>query len=137
MRITDIIVQMSHDRGETGRIGEGVAAQFLERKGFKVIEKNFRKPWGEIDIIAEKDGEVRFVEVKTVSRDTSEGGVTREIGYQPEEMAHASKLQKVARSAELYMENKGDDRDFQIDVVTVVLDRSTRKAVCKLYEQVM
>ncbi len=129
---------MKYGRREVGRIGEDVAAQFLERKGYKLLERNFRKPWGEIDLIAEKDGEVRFVEVKTVSRDTSHDSVTRESsGYEPEEMAHASKLSKVARTAELYMDSVGDGRDFQIDVVTVILDSGTRKAHCRLYEQVM
>ena len=55
-------------RKRVGQIGEDIACQFLERKGFKVLERNYRKPWGEIDIIAEKDGIVRFVEVKAFSR---------------------------------------------------------------------
>ena len=41
-------------RKEVGRVGEDIAAQFLERKGFKILARNYRKPWGEIDIIAEK-----------------------------------------------------------------------------------
>ena len=53
-------------RKEIGRIGEQIAAEFLESKGFKVLERNYRKPWGEIDIIAEKDKTVRFVEGKGV-----------------------------------------------------------------------
>jgi putative endonuclease len=128
---------MATERRKTGDIGERLAVEFLQRKGFTVVERNYRRPWGEIDIIAEKDGEVRFVEVKAVSRDTS-NGVTREIsGYSPEEMAHGTKLSKVARTAELYMDSKGDTRDFQVDVVTVVLDKTSRKAHCRLYEQVL
>ena len=53
-------------RKAVGEIGEEIACQFLERKGFKILERNYRKPWGEIDIIAEKDGVIRFVEVKAV-----------------------------------------------------------------------
>jgi putative endonuclease len=125
------------NRQRVGQIGEEVASQFLERKGFKVVERNYRKPWGEIDIVVEKGEEVRFVEVKTVTRETS-SGVTREIdAYSPEEMAHAAKLRKVARTAELYMESRNDHRDFQIDVVTVILDEHTRQARCRHYEQVM
>ncbi len=124
-------------RREVGALGESIAAQYLQRKGFKILERNYRKPWGEIDIIAEKGGVVRFVEVKTVSRESS-GSVTREIGnYRPEEMAHEGKLRKVARTAELYMNDREDDRDFQVDVVGVVLDARTRRAQCRLFEQVL
>ena len=48
----------------TGALGEELARQFLARKGFHIITMNYRKPYGEIDIIAEKSGVVRFVEVK-------------------------------------------------------------------------
>jgi putative endonuclease len=125
------------DRKEAGKIGEKVASDFLRRKGFTVIERNYRKPWGEIDIIAEKAGVVRFVEVKTLSRDFL-GDVTREKdGYRPEERVHPFKLKKIARTAEMYMNGKNDTRDYQIDVVGVFLDRKNRKARCRLFEQVL
>src|SRR3989338_4819329 len=111
-------------RKEVGRLGEDVATQFLEQKGFKVIARNYRKPWGEIDIIAEKAGVVRFVEVKAVSRE-SLSDVSREMSnYRPEEQVHPSKLKKICRTAELYMANANDNREFQIDVVEI--GKSTR-----------
>jgi hypothetical protein len=55
---------------EIGAIGETVAAEFLRRKGFTILERNYLKPWGEIDIIALKADVVRFVEVKAVSRES-------------------------------------------------------------------
>jgi putative endonuclease len=116
-------------RKRTGKGGEEVAAQFLERKGFKVVEMNYRKKWGEIDIVAVKDGVVRFVEVKTVSRESET--------YRPEELLHISKLRKVARTAALYMEAHRDDREYQIDAVTVIMNYETHMARCKLYEQVL
>ena len=116
-------------RKNVGRGGEEIACQFLVRKGYKIIEQNYRKKWGEIDIIAEKDNTVRFVEVKTVSRERK--------GYSPEELLHASKLRKVARTAALYMEEKRDDREYQLDAVTVVMDEVARVAHCKLFEQVL
>ena len=118
-------------------MGEEIASKFLEGKGFKVIMRNYRKPWGEIDIIAEKGGVVRFVEVKAVSRE-SLPDVSREMSnYRPEEQVHPAKLKKVCRTAELYMANNDDDREFQIDVVGVFLDMKTRKARCRLLEQVL
>src|SRR3989344_5487622 len=123
-------------RKEVGRLGEDIAAQFLERKGFKVIARNYRKPWGEIDIIAEKGGVVRFVEVKAVSRESLPDG-SREMDYRPEELVDVRKLRKVARTAALYMESARDTREYQIDVVGVILDKATRTARCRLFEQAL
>ncbi|MDO8481920.1 MAG: YraN family protein [bacterium] len=123
-------------RKDVGRDGEDIACQFLERKGFKILERNYRQPWGEIDIIAEKAGTIRFVEVKAVSRE-SLPDISREMDYRPEEMVTVSKLKKVARTAELYMENKGDKREYQIDVVGVIMDLSAKKARCRLIEQAL
>ncbi len=72
-------------RKEVGKLGEEIASKFLERKGFKIVLRNYRKPWGEIDIIAEKDDVVRFVEVKAVSRENL-ADISREMSnYRPEE----------------------------------------------------
>lgn len=116
-------------RKRVGKGGEEIAAQFLLRKGYKIITMNYQKKWGEIDIIGEKDGTVRFVEVKTVSRESQ--------GYRPEELLHVTKLRKVARTAALYMEETKDNREFQVDAVTVVMDEVKRLAHCKLFEQVL
>ena len=50
-----------------GDIGEHLAAKYLISRHFVIKEKNYRKKWGELDIIAEKDGMLRFVEVKSVA----------------------------------------------------------------------
>lgn len=122
---------------EIGALGESIAAQFLARKGFSILGKNYRKPWGEIDIVALKKGIVRFVEVKAVSRENI-GDVTREKDeYRPEEQVHPKKLKKICRTAETYMIEKKDDREFQVDVVAVFLDHKSRKATCRLYENVL
>ena len=130
---------MNKDRGrkDVGRMGEDVAAQFLKKKGFLILERNYRKPWGEIDIIAEKGSVVRFVEVKTLSRETLPD-ISREMSdYRPEEQVHQAKLRKISRTAEMYMNARRDMRDFQIDVVGVFLNIHTRQARCRLFEQVL
>jgi putative endonuclease len=124
-------------RKEVGRLGEQIATEFLESKGFAVIERNYRKPWGEIDIIAEKGKTVRFIEVKAVSRERLPDISDEKSQYRPEEQVHPAKLRKIARTAELYMNSKGDGRDFQIDVVGVFVDMKNRKARCRLFEQVL
>ena len=121
---------------QTGAVGENIACKFLERKGYKILEKNYRKPWGEIDIIAIKDNEIRFIEVKAVSGDLE--NLSREINtYRPEEQIHPAKLKKIVRTAQLYMAHKEDDREYQIDAVGVILDPITRKARCRLFEQIL
>lgn len=115
-----------------GAIGEDIACKFLERRGYIILERNYRKPWGEIDVIALKRGIVHFVEVKTVQ--TPLDG-SREIDYRPEEMVTAFKLHKVARTAALYMESKRDKREFQIDALGVLMDPEKRIARCRFFEQ--
>ena len=130
---------MNKDRGrkDVGRMGEDVAAQFLKKKGFLILERNYRKPWGEIDIIAEKGSVVRFIEVKTLSRETLPD-ISREMSdYRPEEQVHQTKLRKISRTAEMCMNARMDMRDFQIDVVGVLLNIHTRQARCRLFEQVL
>ena len=124
-------------RKEAGRIGEQIASDFLLGKGFKIIERNYRKPWGEIDIVAEKAGIVRFVEVKTLSRNVLPAVSRENDDYRPEEQVHPWKLKKIARTAETYMNSKKDEREYQIDVVGVFLDMKSRKARCRLFEQVL
>lgn len=124
-------------RKDVGKGGEDIACQFLLRKGYKVIERNYRKKWGEIDVIALKGNSVRFVEVKAVSRENLSRNGSREMDYRPEELVHKSKLRKVARTAALYMEEKKDDREFQIDVVGVIMNKATRTARCRLFEQAL
>jgi len=116
---------------KTGALGESLAEMFLTRKGYKILTKNYRKPWGEIDIIAEKGNVVRFVEVKTVTRESFM------FSHDPEELVDRRKLAKIARTAALYMESKRDKREFQLDVVGVILDKGSRTATCRLFEQAL
>ena len=130
------LVEQDSRRKRVGMIGEEIAAKYLSRKGFKVIGRNYRKPWGEIDIIAEKEGVVRFVEVKVISREILPESLEK-LDYRPEELVDARKLKKVARTAALYMETMKDDREYQIDVVGVILSEQTKTARCRLFEQAL
>lgn len=127
-----------------GNVGEDIACAFLESKGFTILERNYLRPWGELDIVAQKGNTLRFVEVKAVSCESLPNSPSADQwagrengGYRPEEQVHPAKLRKLARTAEMYMNDKGDTRDYQIDVVTVYMDMTRRKARCHLYEQVL
>ena len=60
---------MSLIRKMLGKAGEDRAARFLAKQGYKILERNYRVPSGEIDLIALHKGEVVFVEVKTRTND--------------------------------------------------------------------
>lgn len=122
-------------RRRLGNLGEDIACTYLSGKGFTVIARNYLRPWGEIDIVAIKEGVYRFVEVKTISRVTASG--TDVSNMSAEDHIHPAKLMKIVRTVESYMANVKGDYDYQVDVITVELDATTRRARCKLYEQVL
>lgn len=77
-------------RGETGRFGENEACRYLESHGYRILDRNYRSPYGEIDIIAEQNGAVVFVEVKT-RRDRAFAEAAQAVGPSKQE-----KLRKTA-----------------------------------------
>jgi len=99
---------------EKGSEGEKVAERFLEKKGYKIVERNWGNRYGEIDLVMEKNEELVFVEVKMKSGER--------FGT-PEEMVDKRKLRQVRRTAEMYLTKEGRWRGykgFRIDIVCVV-----------------
>lgn len=94
----------------TGRIGEEYVADVLKRKGYKLLEKNFRCRYGEIDIIVRDDKFLVFVEVKT-----------RECGslVEPLEAVTLSKQRKIIKTAQYYLLNCKFDLQPRFDVAAV------------------
>src|SRR4051812_43449221 len=106
---------------DIGKIGEDIACKWLKNHGFLVIERNYLKKWGELDIIAAKDKIIHFIEVKSVFKsDTSE-----KKGYRPEENVHNLKVRRLRRTIETYLLEHRFNKDalFQFHVLTVVLNR--------------
>ncbi|MGD8406017.1 MAG: YraN family protein [Anaerolineales bacterium] len=92
-----------------GAWGENVAADYLEQQSYKVIARNVRTPYGEIDIIAKKEGIISFVEVKTR---TTSSYCPPEISVTPRKQEH------MIAAAEHYSQEKEIDH-WQIDVIAV------------------
>lgn len=143
---------MKTAKRQIGDTGESVACKYLENRGYTLIERNYLKPWGEIDIIAEKAEKLYFIEVKSVSRDTSagesgnssskplnSGSRVTEDGYRPEENVHPAKLKRLHRAIQTYLLDRKmpEDKEWQIDVACVYLDFATRKARVEMLENVI
>jgi putative endonuclease len=96
-----------------GALGEQAAAEFLLRKGFRVLERNLRTRLGEIDLVCRDQATVVFVEVKTRSR--------ADVA-QPYESVGMQKRSKLRRLAEQYLHrHRLDSADARFDVVSVTL----------------
>jgi putative endonuclease len=106
---------------QVGKRGEDLAAEYLQQQGFSIVDRNYWKPWGEIDLIARREGELRFVEVKTVVR-----RMIREDDYEPEDNIHPWKLKRLRRVIETYLLANDwvdeEDLDWQFDALAVYLD---------------
>ena len=124
---------------DIGSLGESLAREWLTTKGYSVIDTNYRKSAGEIDIIAQKLAKIHFVEVKTVSYETINilrENVSRET-YRPEDNVHFSKLKRLQRAIELWFLEHESLSDFQIDVVTVKVVPREKYALVELIENVV
>jgi Holliday junction resolvase-like predicted endonuclease len=77
-------------KSEIGKLGEDLACEHLIKRGYKIIERNFRKPWGELDIIVKQNnGTLVFVEVKTIKQTEEFRGVYNLAEYAPNSLWQA------------------------------------------------
>ena len=53
---------------KTGSLGEELVTMFLMKRGYTILHRNYRRPWGELDVVAVKKNKIHFVEVKAMSR---------------------------------------------------------------------
>ncbi len=122
-----------------GTIGEDAVCTYVKRKGFKVIDRNYLKKWGELDVVALKDKKIHFIEVKSVSRKFEDVPHETQEGYRPEDNMHPWKLQRLARTIQSYLLDKNvpDDIEWQFDVATVYVDQEKRLCRVKILEDVI
>lgn len=96
-----------------GALGEAYTARQLTRSGYEILARNYRCPYGEIDIIACRDGILAFVEVKTRSKTA---------WYSPGTAVTASKRQKLICTAQWYLERFPRQLQPRFDVAEVYLE---------------
>ncbi len=100
---------------QIGAQGEKLAQQFLRRRGYQILETNWSSVFGELDIVAEKDGQLVFVEVKarrSADTATALAGIT------------AAKQERMIKAVYQYLRDSATDEDIQwrIDVIAVAID---------------
>lgn len=113
----------SKTRKEVGILGEKVAAEYLRRHGFSIRDRNIARKTGELDIIAEKEDTLHFVEVKTILANEFPDEKNTGDDYDPSLNLHEAKVRKVARTGEWYVLEKGWEGDWQVDGILVWLRR--------------
>jgi len=107
-------------RRKLGNFGEDLAALFLERRGFKIVDRNFQTRWGEIDIIAQKENHLHFVEVKTRSLTNYGEG---------EEAIHRFKKRRLLGAAKMYLAiHHTEAIHFQIDSISILINSFRKSA---------
>ena len=99
---------------KTGRAGEKIAAEHLEKNGCRVIERNYRTKYGEIDLVAEESGVLVFVEVRTK--------IGERFGA-PEDTLNKKKIMKLRVNGRAYAAAKKWNGPCRADAVCVVLEK--------------
>jgi putative endonuclease len=103
------------DKAALGTRGEELAAGYLRQKGYTVIDRNWKSGRTEIDIIAENNEYIVFIEVKTRSAD-----------YQvhPADAVNVPKQRTIIFAASNYIKNRRIDKEARFDIITVIFGRS-------------
>lgn len=121
---------MPSKRTQFGQYGEDLAIKYLRNKGCFILDRNFNRKCGELDIIAKKENKFIFVEVKT--RDSSK--ISR-MG-EGEEAVNYYKQKKLLKTAELYLLEKKIPQNifWQFDVLSITIDKQAKIAKIKHIE---
>jgi putative endonuclease len=123
---------------KTGDLGEKLSRRFLVEHGFTIIERNYLKSFGEIDIIAKNKRILHFVEVKTVSRGTNTDISRETLLFEASEHIDAGKISRLKKTIDVYMKEKNVPHEtvFQIDALLVILDQTKKIAEIEMIENI-
>jgi putative endonuclease len=126
-----------------GQIGENIASKYLIRHGFSIIERNYTRKWGEIDIIAKKGNKIHFVEVKSKTVEPTYFSNIKNPKYEargikPEENVHYWKIKKLRRVIETYLTSQRIGNIlWQFDIAIVYLNIDKKLAQVKMMENII
>ncbi|MBE6879689.1 MAG: YraN family protein [Ruminococcaceae bacterium] len=110
----------NNDKAGKGKLGEDYTADYLMKNGYQIIARNYRKPCGEIDIIAVKDGFIAFVEVKTRKYRSLVSGI---------EAVNFRKKGKIIATADYYLAENGMEYQPRYDIAEVTVSNTEKPYV--------
>ena len=113
---------MPSEKRKFGDLCEKIADRNLKKKGYKILERNYLRKWGEIDIIALNGKIVHFVEVKGSRFSVEE--------HKPEDNVHMWKTKRLWRAIQTWFMEHPDyeDYEWQIDIIAVLIDFNAKRA---------
>ncbi|KFF09272.1 YraN family protein [Chryseobacterium luteum] len=103
-----------------GKIAEDLAAEYLQKNGYKIVTRNFRFQKAEIDIIAEKENLIIIVEVKARSTDAF---------MLPQEAVTKTKIKSIVTAANHYLEEFDKNSEVRFDIISVLPDEKKKLIV--------
>jgi len=110
-----------------GELGEKIAQKHLKEKGYKILARNFKKKWGEIDIVAKKRKKIVFIEVKTIRK---------KEGFSPEDEIDQKKKKQLIKMAQIYLQEFKIPfkTPWQIDIIAIEISPNLKKAKIRHYK---
>jgi putative endonuclease len=127
------------EKQKIGELGENIASRFLMKQGFSVIDRNYTKKWGELDIVVEKEKVIHFIEVKSVSCENLDNVTRGTDTYRAEDNMHPWKAKRMSRTIQTYLLDKKvpENVEWQIDLLVVYLDIKNKKAKVKVVKNII
>ena len=115
---------MPTQKRKLGDLGEKLACKFLKSNGYSILEINYQKRIGEIDVVARSSDIIHFIEVKTRTKASSE-----KYGL-PQEAVIFYKKKRLIKTALFYLAEHrySNDTNWQIDVIAIIVDENRNKA---------
>jgi putative endonuclease len=132
------------DTKQLGNFGENIACKYLEKKGYKILDRNYVPSWlkgvnkKEVDVIAAKGGIVYFVEVKTLAQKESALRQAQGGAFAPEDKVNFQKRKKIIKVAECWLADKKypPDTMWQVDIISIRVNTETKTAKIKHLENI-
>ncbi len=119
-------------------LGEALAERYFRDKGYRILARNYRKPWGEIDIIVQKGGTLHFIEVKAGQVSSLELDMEGADLYRPEENVHGKKVTRLVKTINSFLAEERPVCDtWQLDVIVVLFSAVGKKAHVRIIPDIL